>query len=479
MDPSTLLEVPHVSNQASADAHKNKAPLFQWGHQVDYKSLSLGTLENKGPKTPRRVNNNPPRDPCNQYNEYEGTKPVPFPYSRITSTGQRLGERFPLEPHVKEGINGSQPRNLSKRPVRELLSLKTRDIAGCEPASDKHLSNFKRSTDPLNPKYEVSKATPVEIPTPRFTRDAMNCTDINGSKPTPYYQGEQYRGSTNLNATDIEGTTPRKLFRSAPISDEKEDPARHDVRLPYRIKASTRQTNPLDPRYRYNIPNDLGTTINARLTGEPPRPATTQTARENWTIGEVTQSKAHRLVCGSALHMTPAGRGNLSYREGMLQTEDIVGSTVGTKGRLGMARSNLLTLAQEKPSMQVDDILGAKTKGHFTLLPGHYIERRAKEATLRASAPSFPSDKMAQAPPEAGPVPSGPPREAVGNSDFPQASGPPRSPPQGQRGDATPQHMQASNNISTPRETPRGTPRGGQGTPRAAPGQGVYGQGQG
>jgi hypothetical protein len=78
-------------------------------------------------------------------------------------------------------------------------------------------------------------------------------------------------------------------------------------RLPYHMSASTRDTNPLEPRYRYNVPAAHGGFggAHARLTGEPPqgggRPWSAQTARavrEAWRIGAV-EGSARRHVSGS------------------------------------------------------------------------------------------------------------------------------------------------------------------------------------
>ena len=198
--------------------------------QVDYTSMNLGTLKDNGARTPRIVHNDRARmDPCGkvpgapylpgsetppdaafpgalmlqsgdaslllvaaaeqanpalqsphppsppaQYDAVEGTKPSPHPYTRMTSTGQRVGDLFPKQPHRKEHVEGSTPRGTHTRfATRVPGTLRASDIDGAACASDKHLGKFVRCTDPVQPVYRLSAPRPVPHDTPPFIRDGI------------------------------------------------------------------------------------------------------------------------------------------------------------------------------------------------------------------------------------------------------------------------------------------------------------------
>jgi hypothetical protein len=133
-------------------------------------------------------------------------------------------------------------------------------------------------------------------------------------------------------------------------------------RLPWKIEETTRQTNPLEPEYKYNVPPD---------------------APEGWTYGKVLNPKSKRFFTGAKLGETPgrgAGGGDTTYREFISRTDDIEGASVGTKGRF-MSRTSPFYRTQVGRSYFVDDMEGTKPGGAFSLLPKSVIRARALAAS--------------------------------------------------------------------------------------------------
>eukprot|EP00961_Rhodomonas_salina_P169371 2281945-Rhodomonas_salina.1 len=86
----------------------------------------------------------------------------------------------------------------------------------------------------------------------------------------------------------------------------------------FTLQETTRHTDPLDPHYRYNVPDENW--INNRLSGEAPRPVT-QKVKDDWYIGPVDRKHCVRFSTGAPLKSTPGLNGDTTYREYMLKTE--------------------------------------------------------------------------------------------------------------------------------------------------------------
>ena len=85
--------------------------------------------------------------------------------------------------------------------------------------------------------------------------------------------------------------------------DDESDPR---LSLPAaRRQESARHGDPLEPRYRYDVPVA----------------AAAAAAAADWTVGRVDAARVARLSGGALFHDTPGGRGDRGYRESMLRTD--------------------------------------------------------------------------------------------------------------------------------------------------------------
>ena len=87
--------------------------------------------------------------------------------------------------------------------VRPELALNTKDIKGASAAEPK-FTTLARDTNPLQPQYQLPTHRAEEPPQPRFVRDSMGVSDIEGAAKVPFQQTRG--GFTTLDAADIEGT---------------------------------------------------------------------------------------------------------------------------------------------------------------------------------------------------------------------------------------------------------------------------------
>ena len=63
-------------------------------------------------------------------------------------------------------------------------NLTTGDVHGAQPDATKFKTK-RIGNDPLNPTYNLSKVAVRPTTPPRFIRDAMGVTDIEGTRPKP------------------------------------------------------------------------------------------------------------------------------------------------------------------------------------------------------------------------------------------------------------------------------------------------------
>lgn len=83
--------------------------------------------------------------------------------------------------------------------TRVFSSLKTDDIEGAQPHSKEFRTN--RSVDPLEPDYKLPAVEEKPVTPPRFLRDQIDISDIEGAKSKPLYT-KKIR-NTNLDVSDI------------------------------------------------------------------------------------------------------------------------------------------------------------------------------------------------------------------------------------------------------------------------------------
>ena len=423
MDPGQLLEVPMVSNPVySRVVEEAKERGIVWGHDVEYKPCYLDTVpDNKKPvlrsapwpATPRFR----PSDGRDQNAKYDdaalGTKPMSLPYARVVSTGLREPGTFPAKPHTKDPVDGAQVTvkpHMLKEP-RSMLSLSTADIDGAISAP-KLGPERTQPTSPLEPRYSVASHTVVPIPEPRFLRDSIPCEDISGDRRIKLFATP--RESATMYCDDISGTRTKNRIRerTAPYNPgagvqppplycdtlEGADIYNEINRLPYRFRRTSRNVNPMEPKYRYNVPNNdplQGPMLGHKLSGERPGVVPKEVS-DAWTLRGPEKVRVKRFATGAKflnypgpLHDERPGPtqlpGDVTYREYMLRSEDIEGAQHGTKGRF-QSRTSPFYRTQEGVSNQTADIEKAQPRGHFTLLPAHILTRRLAESMQSGAA---------------------------------------------------------------------------------------------
>ena len=512
MDPEQLLVVPHVSNDAQSKVMNEATSRgIVWGHAVEYKSCYLDTLpDNKKPvlrsapwpATPR-FNPNDNRDQNAKYDDASlGTKPMSLPYARMVSTGLREPGTFPSKPHQKETIDGSHvvAKTYMLKGPRDMMSLTTNDIDGAE-SKPKLGPARQHPTSPLSPVYPIASWTAAPVPEPRFLRDSIPCHDISADTRVKLF--DTPRASATMYCDDIAGTRTRNRIRNrnAPYNAgegvpelplsldtlEGADISEEINRLPYKFIRTSRNVDPLTPAYRYNVPSNdplQGPMLGHKLSGAKPGIVPKEVS-DAWTLRGPEKVRVKRFSTGAKFLNWPGPQnvdaagptqlpGDVTYREYMLRSDDVLGAQHGTKGRF-QSRTSPFYRTQEGLSNYNADIDKARPTGPFTLLPAHILTRRLAESarpgsvTARASFAGFsdPQSKTAWGETKPSARPDTTSKLAVASSSPRTTSDLHASTLQGHKSHASPSYpsMQKATGASR-RGSTAGTPRSS--APRAA-----------
>ena len=86
--------------------------------------------------------------------------------------------------------------------VRPELALNTKDIKGASTAPPR-FTILARDTNPMQPQYQLPTHRAEEAPQPRFLRDSIGVSDIEGAAKQPFQRSRE--GFTTLGADDIDG----------------------------------------------------------------------------------------------------------------------------------------------------------------------------------------------------------------------------------------------------------------------------------
>jgi hypothetical protein len=86
-------------------------------------------------------------------------------------------------------------------------NLTNKDIEGSYPQCVK-FKTTRQPFNPLEPKYQISKMDELESPVPKFIRDTIQVTDIDGAKPRKYFRWD----TRSMFKNDIDGSSPRKRY---------------------------------------------------------------------------------------------------------------------------------------------------------------------------------------------------------------------------------------------------------------------------
>lgn len=107
---------------------------------------------------------------------------------------------------------------------------------------------MREPTNPLNPAYKLPYAEPITVSPPKFIRDQIDISDIDGTRPNPKYIKPRKQDIY----TEVQGSKPKVLFiprDHVDILDVK------DINE-FRQFKSTRITDILNPVYV--LPNEDG-----------------------------------------------------------------------------------------------------------------------------------------------------------------------------------------------------------------------------
>jgi len=150
------------------------------------------------------------------------------------------------------------------------------DIHGTRPDATNRLKNglSKRVVDPIAPQYELPSWTPAPMAKmpPARNVNGIHVDGIDGAVPNIRYLKVQQRNSTFLN-NDVAGAQvpKRRLYkdRRSPLNvkDIQNDPEGGG-----HVFRTTRQTNGLDPRYTWDVPEGVPDWKIGKIDGDKPKP---------------------------------------------------------------------------------------------------------------------------------------------------------------------------------------------------------------
>ena len=158
------------------------------------------------------------------------------------STAQNSTSRRP-KLHSTLDIEGAQPKRLHQSKNKpDFFNVSDIDGAQC-----RHHFTSSRHVNPLDPKYELPTAPEIQPSVPRFLRDGMDYSDVEGTTTKEKYP---WKTRDSYNVGDIEGTQsswkPRR-FREMSKGDKINSLDVSDI-VGGEFESS-RQVNPLDPEY--------------------------------------------------------------------------------------------------------------------------------------------------------------------------------------------------------------------------------------
>lgn len=126
------------------------------------------------------------------------------------------------------------------------FNLSNADIEKSSPQQQKF--GLERQTNPLVPEYKLPSFEARPITPPKFMRDSLDVSDIEGTKAKrdPYLD---YKTRPSMNLEDIEGSKSKVLHKSRSRSPEGYDHLNYSDVNKDGLFVSKRQTNPLAPEY--------------------------------------------------------------------------------------------------------------------------------------------------------------------------------------------------------------------------------------
>lgn len=250
-------QIPLNSNFENLERNYNSSNnKFDLNVPIDYNyptasrsdTMYLSTIGVNDAKNRRFKQLNTNRDySANLFNlDIPGTSPKKFGVLNnkpdFTNTNIDIERSYPKVLHI---LLNKPEYNLSNKDI-EFSSASTVRI------HETRCSKYKKPNDcrnPLEPVYQLPQVEHLEPPVPKFIRDNIQISDIQGTYPKKYYKWETRKG---YYSTDIEGSSPRKRYIRSP--NTKYDYINYNdvTRDAFKTK---RCINPLDPIYEVKYKN--------------------------------------------------------------------------------------------------------------------------------------------------------------------------------------------------------------------------------
>ena len=146
-----------------------------------------------------------------------------------------------------DDIDRTNPKILHYPLNKPEYNLTNKDIEKSSPQMN--YLKTKRSTNPLEPKYNLPKVEEYPPQIPKFIRDSIDIKDIYGTKPQKYFKWKP-RETFPINNYDIEGSKTKEAYVRKNLGSMKYDYIDYSD-LTRDIFKSKRNTNPLDPIYGF------------------------------------------------------------------------------------------------------------------------------------------------------------------------------------------------------------------------------------
>jgi hypothetical protein len=165
-----------------------------------YVSMSIASL---GDSTLPRQSNKPFQEKkINDVSDIDGAR-----------SGPKYQHFFNKPQFLQSDVQGSTSKPLSwARNVRD-NSLYIDDIDGTRHSIKDRMMRTGRHVDPLAPSYPLPSFVPAEDPVPKFIKDSMEISDIDGTKPK---FKKTFAPRDTMNIADIDGARPKKGYDSRP-----------------------------------------------------------------------------------------------------------------------------------------------------------------------------------------------------------------------------------------------------------------------
>ena len=263
-----------------------------------------------------------------------------------------------------DDIDRTNPKILHYPLNKPEYNLTNKDIEKSSPQMN-HLKT-KRSTNPLEPKYNLPKVEEYPPEIPKFIRDSIDIKDIYGTKPQKYFKWKT-RETFPINNHGIEGSKTKETYVRKNLGSIKYHYIDYSD-LTRDIFKSKRNTNPLDPIYGFKKNEEI------------------------FKYGPIEQSKPHTqypFFYQPALNMkiddikgTNIGSKNkinkFNGNNFNLTTQDIKGCNVGS------LKKGIVTKRCTNPLMPKYQLLGAKELQGFK--NGEYSKKnRARSVVINSS----------------------------------------------------------------------------------------------